>query len=129
MKDTPLVGVIALIAWLVRAGAIVNFVSESVLIGFKTGVALVHYPLAYLCQCRDIQEALDFAEAEKVHRDLTGQRLNLQLSTRASQASVDVLRASVAALDSDVAKVEAKLDTLGATTARELFGGRTQFAN
>ncbi|MCM3874479.1 MAG: SulP family inorganic anion transporter [Pyrinomonadaceae bacterium] len=35
-----LVAVIALLAWLVRAGAIVNFISETVLIGFKAGVAL-----------------------------------------------------------------------------------------
>ena len=35
-----LVGGIAFVAWLVRAGAIVNFVSESVMIGFKAGVAL-----------------------------------------------------------------------------------------
>jgi SulP family sulfate permease len=35
-----LVAAIALLAWLVRAGAIVNFISETVLIGFKAGVAL-----------------------------------------------------------------------------------------
>jgi high affinity sulfate transporter 1 len=35
-----LVGLIALLAWLVRAGAIVNFISESVMVGFKCGVAL-----------------------------------------------------------------------------------------
>lgn len=35
-----LVAIIALVAWLARAGTIVNFVSESVLIGFKCGVAL-----------------------------------------------------------------------------------------
>jgi SulP family sulfate permease len=35
-----LVAVIAFVAWLVRAGAIVNFISESVLVGFKAGVAL-----------------------------------------------------------------------------------------
>ena len=35
-----LVSVIAFIAWLVRAGAIVNFISETVLVGFKAGVAL-----------------------------------------------------------------------------------------
>jgi high affinity sulfate transporter 1 len=35
-----LVAVIALIAWLVKAGAIVNFIPESVMIGFKAGVAL-----------------------------------------------------------------------------------------
>jgi len=35
-----LVSLIALIAWLVKAGAIVNFISETVLLGFKAGVAL-----------------------------------------------------------------------------------------
>src|SRR6478736_3757157 len=35
-----LVGLIALIAWLFRAGTIVNFISESVMLGFKCGVAL-----------------------------------------------------------------------------------------
>ena len=35
-----LVALIALIAWFVRAGAIVNFISETVLVGFKAGVAL-----------------------------------------------------------------------------------------
>jgi len=35
-----LVAIIAFIAWLVRAGAIVNFISETVLTGFKAGVAL-----------------------------------------------------------------------------------------
>lgn len=33
-------GVIAFIAWLARAGSAVNFISETVLIGFKAGVAL-----------------------------------------------------------------------------------------
>src|SRR5687768_17827847 len=35
-----LVAFIALLAWLVRAGTIVNFISESVMLGFKCGVAL-----------------------------------------------------------------------------------------
>src|SRR5512144_3150342 len=35
-----LVSAIALVAWAVRAGAIVNFISESVMVGFKCGVAL-----------------------------------------------------------------------------------------
>lgn len=38
-----LVAAYALIAWVLRAGAIVNFISETVLIGFKAGIAL------YLC--------------------------------------------------------------------------------
>ena len=35
------VAALALAAWLVRAGVIVSFISETVLVGFKTGVALV----------------------------------------------------------------------------------------
>lgn len=35
-----IVGVIALIAWIAKAGVIVNFISESVLVGFKCGIAL-----------------------------------------------------------------------------------------
>ena len=35
-----LVSAFAFVAWLVRAGVIVNFISETVLTGFKTGVAL-----------------------------------------------------------------------------------------
>jgi high affinity sulfate transporter 1 len=35
-----LVAIIAFVAWLVRAGTIVNFISETVMIGFKCGVAL-----------------------------------------------------------------------------------------
>ena len=35
-----IVGVLAFIAWLAKAGVIVNFISESVLVGFKCGIAL-----------------------------------------------------------------------------------------
>lgn len=35
-----IMALISLVAWAVRAGAIVNFISESVMIGFKCGVAL-----------------------------------------------------------------------------------------
>ena len=36
-----LVAALAFIAWLIRAGAVLNFVSETVLVGFKCGIALV----------------------------------------------------------------------------------------
>lgn len=35
-----IVGVLAFLAWLARAGSAVNFISESVMVGFKAGVAL-----------------------------------------------------------------------------------------
>jgi len=36
-----MVGVMALLAWLLNAGALVNFISEPVMVGFKSGLALV----------------------------------------------------------------------------------------
>jgi high affinity sulfate transporter 1 len=39
-ETAALVSLIAFVAWLVKAGAIVNFISESVMVGFKCGVAL-----------------------------------------------------------------------------------------
>ncbi len=36
-----LVALVAFVAWLARAGSVVNFISESVMVGFKCGVALV----------------------------------------------------------------------------------------
>jgi len=36
-----LVAAMALLAWALRAGAVVNFISETVMVGFKSGVALV----------------------------------------------------------------------------------------
>ncbi len=38
---TILVGLLSFAAWLVKAGVVVNFISETVLIGFKFGIALV----------------------------------------------------------------------------------------
>jgi hypothetical protein len=78
---------------------------------FKAGVALVHYPLMYLCQCHDDQEAIEIADAEADHRDWTAQHLDLKLSTRATQSSVDLLSTSLVTLDRDVAKLETKLDS------------------
>ena len=77
---------------------------------FKAGVALVHYPLMYLCQCHDDQEAIALADAEAAHRQWTGDHLDLKLSTRATQSSVNLLSTSLGVLDTDVAKLEAKLD-------------------
>jgi high affinity sulfate transporter 1 len=41
MTAALLVGLMAIVAWATRAGVIVNFVSETVLVGFKCGIAFV----------------------------------------------------------------------------------------
>lgn len=77
---------------------------------FKAGIALVHYPLTYLCQCHDDQQAIQIADDEAAHRLWTSQHLDLKLSTRATQSSVDLLSLQLGTLDADVAKLEAKMD-------------------
>jgi hypothetical protein len=89
--------------------------SDGVSWAFKVAVAVVHYPLSYLCQCNDIAAAIAFADAQEAHRALTAQHLDLKLSTRATQVSVDALTVSLADLDGDVAKVEAKIDAIEST--------------
>src|SRR5512141_3176590 len=41
MGAALLVGLLAIATWLVNAGVVVNFVSETVLVGFKVGIAFV----------------------------------------------------------------------------------------
>jgi high affinity sulfate transporter 1 len=41
MATALMVGVLAITAWAVKGGAVVNFVSETVLVGFKCGIAFV----------------------------------------------------------------------------------------
>lgn len=82
---------------------------------FKLGAGLIHYPLAYLCQCNDIAEAIAFANAQADHRDHTETNLDLQLSTRATQTSMDGLALSLLNLEGEVFSVESKLDTIEVT--------------
>lgn len=92
-----------------------NVVPEDGLsLAVKLGVAALHFPLAYLCQCKESQDALDFAQMQETERIWTGEHLDLELSTRATQASVNLLNTNLGDLDGDVASVEAKLDVLEA---------------
>lgn len=85
----------------------------------KLGLGLVHFPLAYLCQCADIEEAIAFADAQEAHRTLTATNLDLKLSTRATGASVGTLSANVADVDGDVGVIrDDTLVELKATTDR-----------
>jgi hypothetical protein len=85
---------------------------------FKAGVAIIHLPLTFLCQCADIQDAIAYADDQAKHRELTSKRLDLKLSTRATQSSVNALSLSLLDLDNDVAKVEGKLDVIQNTVDR-----------
>lgn len=91
---------------------------DGISLPLKLGLAVLNFPLAYLCQCRDTSDAIQAADEQAAHRALTGQQLDLALSTRATQASVDALSGSLTQLSKDVATVEAKIDRLGFTEAR-----------
>lgn len=91
---------------------------DGVSVGVKLGLAAIHFPLAYLCQCYDGQQAIAFADAAAAHRTYTGQKLDVQLSTRATQSSVNVLSASVANVAGDVSRIDGKMNVLGANAAR-----------
>lgn len=87
-------------------------------LAFKLGLAFIHFPLSYLCQCVDIADAHAAADAEASHRSHVTTNLNVKLSTRATASSVAALAVSLANVDADVAKAEGKLDQLEATAAR-----------
>ncbi|HVR42457.1 MAG TPA: hypothetical protein VMS56_03340 [Thermoanaerobaculia bacterium] len=84
----------------------------------KIGVALLHFPLAYLCQCDETADAIEYADAQDAHREWTGERLDLALDTRATQSSVNALSLNLGDLDRDVEQVEAKLDIIEGTAGR-----------
>jgi len=91
---------------------------DGISLPLKLGLAVLNFPLAYLCQCRDTSDAIQAADDQAAHRALTGQQLDLALSTRATQASVDALGGSLTQLSRDVATVEAKIDRLSLTEGR-----------
>jgi hypothetical protein len=101
---------------------------------FKLIMAAVFYPIDYLCLCYEAAAEIRYDDLQAAHRDLVSENLDVTVSSRATQVSVDTaqatttdlhgdlggvqgqvntLNASLLDLDQDVAQVEAKLDILG----------------
>lgn len=85
-------------------------------VSLKTPFAFLYYPVNYLCEC--YQEASDgaFDTAQQEHRELVEERLNVKVSSRSTQLSVDQANSATASLDDDVAALETKLDLIETKT-------------
>lgn len=85
-------------------------------LSLKTPFAFLYYPINYLCECYQgaSDDAFDVAQAE--HRDLVEERLNVTVSSRSSQISINNANTATASLDDDVAAVETKLDLIETKT-------------
>jgi hypothetical protein len=73
----------------------------------KVPATFVYQPIHYFCLCMEAQSALSFHGAQDDHRDHVAANLDARLGTRASQASADLLTATLAAVSSDVSGLAA----------------------
>lgn len=94
-------------------------------LAIKLGVAGIYFPLSYLCQCAEGQEAIAWAAAEASHQALETANLDLKLSTRATLSSVQALSTSLSGLDANVHGIIGDTTTLGNTTGRNLANANT----
>lgn len=92
----------------------------------KLVFAAFYYPIDYLCLCFEEGSDLRFDDLQAEHRDLTEQMLDVNVSTRASQAGLDSALAAVADLDGDVAAAAAKLATIDGKADALLAGEADQ---
>lgn len=81
-------------------------------------VRVINFPVQWLGYCLEKAADDEFKDAQKIHRDLVTTNLNVTVDSRATQTSVDTAQAWTTNIDSDVVKVEAKLDRLGVVTDR-----------
>lgn len=76
---------------------------------------VINFPIQWLSRCLQNSWQDEMKNAEQAHFDLVERNLDVVVSTRASQTSVDAVQAQEVNTSGDVAKVEAKLDRLNTT--------------
>lgn len=97
------------------AGAIYDLLPDDVWgLPAKLPGAIFFYPVNYLCLCFEEAHQLADAAAHETHFDLVEDRLDVTVSSRASQANLNLAQGQVDQLDDDVAVIEAKADVLEA---------------
>jgi hypothetical protein len=110
----------ASVQWSGTAGFLGNMVADVTPGDILTSVDLqaiaqvVNFPIQWLSRCLENAYDENYKAAQETHRDLVETNLDVVLSTRASEESVSVSLAATADIDSDVAKVEGKLDVIEA---------------
>ena len=78
----------------------------------KLAVAAIYHPAEYWNLCARSRYAIHQWDEETAHRTLQSSNLDVPLSTRGTQVSVNALRDQTAVLDSEVARAEGKVDAL-----------------
>jgi hypothetical protein len=75
---------------------------------------VANFPIQWLSRCLENSWDSALQDAETAHQGLVHTNLDVVASTRASQTSVDTAQTQTNSTTADVAKVEGKLDRLGA---------------
>lgn len=83
-------------------------------IPFKLTMAAVFYPIDYLCLCYEAAAEVGYDDLQAAHRDLVDTNLNVTVSSRATQTSVDAAQATTEALGSDLGGIQGQVDALNA---------------
>lgn len=96
--------------------------SEEIGLAIKITAFLLRLPISYFCTCLDVQEDLKRVAERKRHRDFMTPKLDVELSTRATELSANDLEVSLRDLNTNLGLREQKLgqliakaDTLQAT--------------
>lgn len=79
---------------------------------FKMAMAAVFYPVDYLCLCYEAAAEVRYDDLQAAHRDLVSTNLDVTVSSRATQTSVDTAQATTTALGSDLGGVQGQVDAL-----------------
>jgi len=72
----------------------------------------LNFPVQWLSRCLENSWNQEDGDNESKHHDLVTEKLDVQVSTRASQASLNSVQGQEVVLSGDVAKIEGKLDLL-----------------
>lgn len=78
----------------------------------KIPATIAYYPINYFCLCMEAQSALSFSDAQALHRQHSSDRLDLALSTRATQVSANSLLSGLGGLDGDVAAATGQINVI-----------------
>jgi len=109
------------------AGAIYENAPDDIWgVPIKVPAMIVYYPVNYLCLCMESEARIAFDDDQLAHRELVAAMLDVTVSSRSTQASVDVAQAATWDLDGDVAAVEAKLDVIEGKTDTLIDGSDAQ---
>jgi hypothetical protein len=133
--DLPFLGTVGTIEAEYRCKRDLEWISEAIYenapddiwgVPLKIPATVVHYPINYLCLCMEAEARITFDDDQLAHRELVSQMLDVTVSSRSTQTSVDTAQAATWDIDGDVAVIEAKLDVIESKTDTLIDGSGAQ---